>query len=212
MYAVFKSGGKQHRVQEGDTVRLEKLEVETGSMVDFDEVLVVGEGESISIGAPYVSGSVVSGEVVSHGRAAKVNIIKFRRRKHHMKRAGHRQWFTEVKITGIASSSAAPAAGKAAPEVKAAPSAEPAPKEEAATPRVEAAPKAAAEAGAGDLSAIKGVGPAMIEKLAGAGIPNLEALAGLSDADKARIGEELNIAAKLDAWIEQAKELVSGEG
>ncbi len=202
MYAVFKSGGKQHRVQEGDTVKLEKLEVETGSTVDFDEVLLVGEGEAVSIGAPFVSGSVVSGEVVSHGRGTKINIIKFRRRKHHMKRMGHRQWFTEVKITSIAASGAAK---KAAPAAKA---------EAPAAPKAET-PKAAPAASAattGDLSSIKGVGPAMVEKLTAAGVASLEALAGLSDDDKARIGEELNVAAKLDAWIEQAKEISSGEG
>lgn len=101
MYAVIKSGGKQHRVQEGETLRLEKLNVETGANVDFDEVLLVGEGEKVKIGEPFVKGSKVTAEVVSHGRADKVNIIKFKRRKHHMKRMGHRQWFTEVKITSI---------------------------------------------------------------------------------------------------------------
>ncbi len=101
MYAVIKSGGKQYRVQEGQTLKLEKLEVATGEAIQFDEVLMVAEGDDIKVGAPLVEGAKVSAEVVSHGRGDKVTIIKFRRRKHHMKRQGHRQWFTEVKITGI---------------------------------------------------------------------------------------------------------------
>ncbi|WLI74956.1 50S ribosomal protein L21 [Halomonas alkalicola] len=97
----MKSGGKQYRVQEGQTLKLEKIEVPTGESVDFDEVLLVADGDDVKIGAPLVEGAKVSAEIVSHGRGDKVTIIKFRRRKHHMKRQGHRQWFTEVKITGI---------------------------------------------------------------------------------------------------------------
>lgn len=102
MYAVIKTGGKQYRVQEGQTLKLEKLEVATGQAVEFDEVLLVSNGETIKVGAPLVAGAKVTAEVVDHGRGDKVRIIKFRRRKHHMKRQGHRQWYTEVKITGIA--------------------------------------------------------------------------------------------------------------
>ncbi|WP_163558331.1 50S ribosomal protein L21 [Halomonas sp. NO4] len=101
MYAVIKSGGKQYRVQEGQTLKLEKIELPTGESLDFDEVLLVADGDDVKVGAPLVEGAKVSAEVVSHGRGEKVRIIKFRRRKHHMKRQGHRQWFTEVKITGI---------------------------------------------------------------------------------------------------------------
>jgi large subunit ribosomal protein L21 len=101
MYAVIKSGGKQHRVQEGEFLRLEKLNVATGESIDFDEVLMVADGDNIKIGAPLVEGGKVTAEVLSHGRADKVKIIKFNRRKHSRKQMGHRQWFTEVKITGI---------------------------------------------------------------------------------------------------------------
>ncbi|MGL6160093.1 50S ribosomal protein L21 [Microbulbifer sp.] len=101
MYAVIESGGKQHRVEEGEVLRLEKLEVATGETINFDKVLMVVDGDTINIGAPLVGGAKVTGEVVSHGRGDKVTIIKFRRRKHSMKRQGHRQWYTEVKITGI---------------------------------------------------------------------------------------------------------------
>lgn len=101
MYAVIKSGGKQYRVQEGQTLKLEKLEVPTGDTIEFDEVLLVGNDDDVTVGAPLVDGAKVAAEVVSHGRGDKITIIKFRRRKHSMKRQGHRQWFTEVKITGI---------------------------------------------------------------------------------------------------------------
>lgn len=101
MYAVIVSGGKQHRVREGETLKLEKIETETGGKVEFDRVLLVADGDDVKVGTPEVSGAKVSAEVVSHGRHKKVNIIKFKRRKHHMKRMGHRQWYTEVKITGI---------------------------------------------------------------------------------------------------------------
>ena len=101
MYAVIASGGKQHRVQEGETLRLEKLEVATGESIDFDQVLMVADGDSINIGAPVVDGAKVSAEIISHGRGDKVHIIKFKRRKHYRRQMGHRQWFTEVKITGI---------------------------------------------------------------------------------------------------------------
>ena len=101
MYAVIVSGGKQHRVEEGETLKLEKLNIEVGASVDFDRVLLVVNGEDVKIGAPVVQGAKVSAEIVSHGRGKKVRIMKFKRRKHHVKQMGHRQWFTEVKITGI---------------------------------------------------------------------------------------------------------------
>ena len=101
MYAVIVTGGKQYRVQEGQTLKVEKLAVEAGSSLEFDRVLLVGNGDDIKVGAPVVEGAKVAAEVVTHGRGKKVSILKFKRRKHHMKRQGHRQWFTEVKITGI---------------------------------------------------------------------------------------------------------------
>jgi len=101
MYAVIVTGGKQYRVQEGQTLKVEKLAAEAGSSVEFDRVLLVGNGDDIKVGAPVVEGAKVAAEVVTHGRGKKVQILKFKRRKHHMKRQGHRQWFTEVKITGI---------------------------------------------------------------------------------------------------------------
>ncbi len=101
MYAVFTTGGKQYRAAEGDVVRVEKLDVEKGATVEIDQVLMVGEGDDVRIGTPTVAGGKVLAEVVDHGRGEKIRIIKFRRRKHHMKQMGHRQYYTEIKITGI---------------------------------------------------------------------------------------------------------------
>jgi len=101
MYAVIKTGGKQYRVSEGDTLRVETLDASEGDSVDFDQVLMVGEGADVKIGTPLLDGGKVTATVKAHGRAKKIEIIKFRRRKHHMKRMGHRQNFTEVEITGI---------------------------------------------------------------------------------------------------------------
>ena len=101
MYAVIEAGGKQHRVVEGETLKLEKLEAATGDTLEFDRVLMVGGGDEVKVGTPVVAGSKVTAEVISHGRHKKVKIIKFNRRKHYRRETGHRQWFTEVKITGI---------------------------------------------------------------------------------------------------------------
>ena len=101
MYAAIKSGGKQHRVEEGEQLKLEKIEAATGETIEFDEVLMVGSGSDVKIGAPLVEGGKVTAEVVGHGRHEKIRIVKFNRRKHHRKEMGHRQWYTEVKITAI---------------------------------------------------------------------------------------------------------------
>ena len=101
MYAVFTTGGKQYRACEGDVLRVEKLDAEKGAEVEIDHVLMVGEGEDVRVGTPTVDGGKVTAEVVDHGRGKKIRIIKFKRRKHHMKQMGHRQYYTEIKITGI---------------------------------------------------------------------------------------------------------------
>jgi len=101
MYAVVKTGGKQYRVSEGDTLKVEKLGVEEGETVELNEVLMVADGEEIKVGTPFLDGGKVTATVKSNGRGKKVKIIKFRRRKHHMKRQGHRQSYTELTITAI---------------------------------------------------------------------------------------------------------------
>ena len=101
MYAVIAPGGKKYRVAEGDVVRIEKLAAELGATVEFDEVLLVGSGADVKVGAPLVAGSKVSGVVHKHGKGEKKAIVKFRRRKHYLRQGTHRQFFTDVKITGI---------------------------------------------------------------------------------------------------------------
>ena len=101
MYAVMVTGGKQYRVMQGETLRVEKLEAEAGSEVKFDNVLMLGDGDGVKLGDA-LKGAAVSAKVVGHGRADKVMIVKFRRRKHHRKQMGHRQHYTEIEITGIA--------------------------------------------------------------------------------------------------------------
>ena len=101
MYAVFSTGGKQYRAAVGDKVKVEKLEAEKGSTFELDQVLMVGEGDDVKVGTPVVDGGKVTATVVEHGRGDKVRIIKFKRRKHHMKQMGHRQYFTQIEITGI---------------------------------------------------------------------------------------------------------------
>jgi len=104
MYAVIMTGGKQYRVSEGQTLKVEKLAAEVGVSVDFDKVLMVSDGDDIKVGVPYIEGSKVTATVKAHGRQPKINIVKFRRRKHHRKQMGHRQHYTELEITGISAS------------------------------------------------------------------------------------------------------------
>jgi|EP00389_Voromonas_pontica_P015767 large subunit ribosomal protein L21 len=101
MYAIVATGGKQYRVKEGEKLRVEKLNAEAGDTVELDKVLLVGEGEDVKVGAPYLDGAKVTAKVAANGRGDKVKIIKFKRRKHHEKQMGHRQAYTEIEITGI---------------------------------------------------------------------------------------------------------------
>jgi len=101
MFAVINTGGKQYRVSEGTVLRVEKLPADAGATVEFGEVLLVGEGDTFKIGKPYLSGAKVTATVQAHGKAGKVRIVKFRRRKHYLRQKTHRQSYTEVKVTGI---------------------------------------------------------------------------------------------------------------
>ncbi|BCX81092.1 large subunit ribosomal protein L21 [Methylomarinovum caldicuralii] len=101
MYAVIKTGGKQYKVSAGDKLRIEKLNAAEGDTVAFDKVLLVRADDRVETGKPYVEGRKVVARVIAHGRHKKINILKFKRRKHHMKRQGHRQYYTEVEITDI---------------------------------------------------------------------------------------------------------------
>jgi len=135
MYAVFRSGGKQYRAVKGDVLRLEKIDGDEGATVKFDEVLLVGEGSDIKVGSPTLSGSTVSAKVVRQGKSRKVSVVKFKRRKNYLRQGSHRQFFTEVEITGItggsAKKAAAPKAAEKPAEKKEAAAAKPAKKKAA---------------------------------------------------------------------------------
>jgi large subunit ribosomal protein L21 len=101
MYAVIKTGGKQYKVSEGQTLKVEKIAADEGAKIEIDQVLMVADGDNIKVGAPLLAGGKVTATIKSHGRGKKVDIVKFRRRKHHRKQMGHRQSYTELEITGI---------------------------------------------------------------------------------------------------------------
>ncbi len=107
MFAVFKSGGKQHRVTEGERLRLERLDAGLGDEVVFDQVLMIGGESGVQVGQPLLDGGRVTAEVVAQGRGKKIRVIKFKRRKGYMRHQGHRQAYTEVRVTGIEAASAA---------------------------------------------------------------------------------------------------------
>jgi len=101
MFAVIKTGGKQYRVSQGDKLRVESLDADEGASVNLDQILMVGEGDKVTIGAPTVAGAAVTAKVLSHGCGKKIDIVKFRRRKHYRRQMGHRQNYTELEITGV---------------------------------------------------------------------------------------------------------------
>ena len=101
MYAVIKTGGKQYRVEQGGRLRVEKLDAAEGDDVAFDKVLLVGEGADVKVGKPYIDGGKVEARVLAQGKAKKIEVVKFKRRKNYRRNKGHRQLFTEIEITGI---------------------------------------------------------------------------------------------------------------
>ena len=135
MYAVFRSGGKQYRAAKGDVLRLEKIDGDEGATVQFDEVLLVGEGSDIKVGSPTLDGSSVSATVLRQGKSRKVPVVKFKRRQNYLRQGSHRQFFTEVEITDIKGSGAKKAAPKKAAAEK--------PAEKEAAPKKAAAKKPA---------------------------------------------------------------------
>ena len=112
MYAVFRTGGKQYRAAKGDVLRLEKIEADEGATIQFDDVLLIGEGSDIQVGTPLISGSSVSGKVLRQGKSKKVTVVKFKRRQNYLRQGSHRQFFTEVEITDISAKGAKKAAPK----------------------------------------------------------------------------------------------------
>ena len=228
MFAVLKTGGKQYRVQSGDTLRVEKLAAEAGETVQFNEILMVGA----TVGTPLVSGAAVQAEIVDQIKGEKVIHFVKRRRKHSSKRTkGHRQQLTVVRVTDIlekggdksgvkaavgagsaiavAAATAKPAAKKAAPKKKAEPKAE-APAEKAA-PKKAAAPKAKADAAADDLKKLSGVGPALEKKLLAAGVTTFAQIAEWGADDIAEFDEKLSFKGRIEreGWVDQAKAIVA---
>ena len=218
MFAVMKTGGKQYKVQSGDTLRVEKLAADAGETVQFNEILMVG-GDKVVVGAPLVDGAAVQAEVVDQIKGKKViNFVK-RRRKHSSKRTvGHRQQLTLLRVTDIlasggdksgvkaavgAGSVAGVAVAAAAPKKAAAPKTAPKAEEKAEAPK--------AAAGADDLKQLSGVGPALEKKLHEAGITSFAQIAAWTDADVEEFGEKLSFKGRIEreGWIEQAKDLAS---
>lgn len=204
MYAVIKTGGKQYKVAPDDLLRVEKLAGESGDTIVFDEVLMVGDGDDVSLGAPVVDGASVAGEVVEQARDRKVIVFKKKRRQNYRRTRGHRQYHTVVKITDILT-------GGAKPEAKAA--AKPA---EAEKP-VEDAPVAlfeAPEGAADDLKKISGVGPALEKKLNALGITTYAQVAAFTPDDVARVDDALSFKGRIDRddWIGQATALAAEAG
>lgn len=208
MFAVIKTGGKQYRVSANDLLQVELIAGEPGEIIQFADVLAVGEGEDVAFGAPLVEGASVAAEVVEQGRGKKVIAFKKRRRQNSRRKRGHRQLLTTVRISEILT-------GGAKPSKKAA--AKPAAKKEAAPKKAEAkteAPAAAAPlftAPAGepdDLTKIKGIGPVAAGQLAEQGITTYAQVAALTDEDVVRIDEAMPFSAdQIKDWREQAAEL-----
>ena len=225
MYAVIKTGGKQYRVSPGDKLRVESLAVAEGESVNFDQILMVSDGNNVSIGNPHLSDAVVTGKVVNHGRGDKVRIVKFRRRKHHRKQMGHRQNYTELEIVSI-NGVTAPASSKDSVKAKSSgadSSSETKPAKTNNSSKVASSAAVAAAAVApkfldapngepDDLKKILGIGPVLEEKLNEMGIYHYSQIAEFSDTDIANINTHLNFPGRIerDEWIPQAKELVSG--
>ena len=221
MFAVIKTGGKQYKVAEGDQIVVEKLAADAGADVTFD-VLMLGDGDSVTLGAPVVDGASVVGEIAAPRKGDKKLIMKKRQRNTYRRKKGHRQLESVVTITSILTDGKKPAAKKAA-----APKKEEAPKAEAKAPaaKKEAAPKAAAKADkpktddrgrleqadgkADDLKKISGVGPAMEKKLNAAGIFHFWQVAELNATQAQELDDEAGLGGRIerDEWVKQADQL-----
>ena len=192
MYAVIKTGGKQYRVAANDKILIEKLEGASGDHIHFDQVLMVGSGADVQIGAPLVAGATVVGEIEKQARGPHLIIFKKRRRKHYRRRNGHRQDLTSVTITEILVGGAKPTGKKAEKKV--------------------AAPIAAAT-GTDDISLIGGIGPKIFKALTDMGITSFAQIAAWTPEDVERIETEIKQKGRVarEEWIEQANELIAGK-
>jgi large subunit ribosomal protein L21 len=196
MYAVIKTGGKQYRVAANDLIQIEKLEGAAGDTVVFEQVLMVGNGGTIDIGAPFVEGASVAAEIAAQERGPKIIIFKKRRRKHYRRKNGHRQELTQVKITEILTGGAKATLKKAE-----------------AKPMDMQALAASEPSGADDISLIAGIGPKILKGLADFGITTYAQIAAWSPDDIERIETALKQKGRVarEEWIEQARELMTGK-
>jgi large subunit ribosomal protein L21 len=214
MYAVIKTGGKQYRVKPGDKLRVESLDVDEGESVEIDQVLMVGEGEDVTIGNPLVSGAVVGAKVLSHGRGKKIEVIKFRRRKHYRRQMGHRQNYTELEIVSV-NGVTAPASKKSSSS--ASQSSESSGQSAAGTAAAVSAAAAvkfldAPNGEPDDLKKILGIGSVLEEKLNDMGVYHFSQIAEFTATDIENINTHLNFPGRIerDEWIPQAQELMQG--
>lgn len=219
MYAVVKTGGKQYRVAKDDIFRVEKLAGEDGENLVLDEVLMVGDGDNVTVGAPLVDGASVSVEILEQMRDKKITIFKKRRRQNYRRKKGHRQYLTVLKVTDILTGGAKPKAAKKA--VKKAEPAKEAPKA-APKPAPAPAPAAASEESApqqydtrpdkvDDLKLINGVGPKLEETLNELGIYTFAQVAAWTPENVAFVDNRLKFKGRIvrDDWIGKAKELMN---
>ncbi len=220
MYAVFATGGKQYRAAPGERIRVEKLDVAAGGTVELDQVLMIADGEDITVGDPLIAGGTVEATVVGHGRGAKIRVIKFRRRKNYRRQRGHRQSYTELEIVGV-STGGKPKAKKAAPAEKPAPAkkaeAKPAKAKKAGAKKPTKAEPAAVkfldapEGTADDLKKISGVGPVLEKKLNKLGIYHYRQIAAFTPEQIVEVDDALSFKGRIerDNWVEQAKTLAA---
>jgi large subunit ribosomal protein L21 len=235
MYAVIKTGGKQYRVAANQKILIEKLEGDAGDQVQFTDVLMVANGDTIDIGAPLVTGVTVVGEIAAQEKSATVYIFKKRRRKHYRRRNGHRQLLTSVTITEILTGGAKPAAkakaakpaktedntsgnGKDAAKGTSKKSAAKAESKSETKTAVEPATLMSADAGASagkvdDISLIGGIGPKMHKILSDLGVSTFAQIASWTDADIEKMEEHIKPKGRIarEEWVEQAKELMAGK-
>ncbi|MFT5259364.1 MAG: large subunit ribosomal protein L21 [Saprospiraceae bacterium] len=197
MYAVVETGGKQYRVSVGDKLKVEKLDVEEGASLQLDKVLMINDDGKLTVGEPHVAGTSVEATVLGQGRGDKIRIVKFKRRKKYRRLQGHRQSFTELEITAIGGSKAAPkkapaevAEAKAAPEKKAA--------------------SAKADASGDKLITINGIGPVIEGKLKDMGISTFAEIAAFTPEQIEEVNGKLSFKGRIEReeWVEQAKALV----
>ena len=205
MFAVIKTGGKQYRVTADDVLKVERVAGEAGDIIEFTEIMMVGEGASATIGKPTVDGAMVTAEVVDQGRGRKIIAFKKRRRQNSRRTIGHRQHFTTVKIAEILTDGAK--ASKKAAAKK--PAAEKAPAKAKAADAAPAALFTAPEGPADDLKKISGVGPVLEKKLNALGVTTFAQVAAMSRDDIEKLDDALSFKGRIDRdnWLEQAAEL-----